>query len=128
MITSIFLARLLSPLLLLAGIGIAVNRDDYRSSITDFLASGGLLYLSGALLLLGGTAIVLTHNVWSADWRIIITLIGWLTALRGAALIVAPRWTTALARRWVARPQLMIVNAVIVIVLGVVLGAIGYSQ
>jgi hypothetical protein len=128
MTTSLFLARLLGPLLLLAGIGIAFNRDFYRAVAGDFLANRGLVYFGGAALLLGGTALILTHNVWAADWRIIITLIGWLTALRGAALIIAPQWTIGLAERWVRWPQLFVVNAVIVIVLGLVLSAVGYSQ
>lgn len=128
MTTSIFLARLLSPLLLLAGIGIALNREFYRGMAADFLANRGLVYFGGATLLLAGTALILTHNVWSADWRIIVTLIGWLTALRGAALVVAPQWIIGLAHRWLAHPQLLIVTAVVAIVLGLVLGAVGYSQ
>jgi hypothetical protein len=126
--TSIFLARLLGPLLVLAGVGIAAYRVFYRGMASDFLANRGPVYFGGAALLLGGTAIILTHNVWSADWRIIVTLIGWLTALRGAALILAPQWTIGLAQRWVQHPQLLTVNAIIVIVLGLVLGAVGYSQ
>ncbi len=128
MTTSLFLARLLGPLLLIAGLGIAFNREFYRGVAGDFVANRGLIYLGGAAVLLGGTAIILTHNVWTADWRLLITLIGWLTALRGAALILAPQWTIGLAERWVRHPQALIINTVIAIAFGLVLSAVGYSQ
>lgn len=128
MTTSIFLARLLGPMLVLAGTGLALNRDFYRGVASDFLANRGLLYFAGVAVLLGGTAIVLTHNIWSTDWRLIITLLGWLLVLRGVALVVAPRWSIEMAQRLMQHPQTLIINAVVVIVLGVVLCALGYPD
>jgi hypothetical protein len=39
-----------------------------------------VVYLSGALLFVGGLAVVRAHNVWSRSWTLLITLSGW-TAL-----------------------------------------------
>ena len=35
-----------------------------------------------------GLAIVLTHNVWVANWPVLITVLGWLAAIGGAVRIV----------------------------------------
>ena len=59
----------------------------------EFLRSRALIYLSGVLIHDGGLAIVLTHNVWVADWRVLITLLGWLdarSAARCASLFPRP--------------------------------------
>ena len=32
-----------------------------------------------------GMAVILTPDVWTADWRVLITLLGWLTVIAGAA-------------------------------------------
>ena len=37
-----------------------------------------------------GLLLVLSHNVWTTDWRVIITLVGWLTLLKGIALMLWP--------------------------------------
>ena len=37
-----------------------------------------------------GLAIVLTHNIWAADWRVLITLFGWLNVIGGALRLFAP--------------------------------------
>ena len=35
-----------------------------------------------------GLAIVLYHNVWAADWRVLITLFGWMGVIGGAIRII----------------------------------------
>ena len=37
-----------------------------------------LLYFAAAAGLIVGVAIVLALNVWTADWRVLITLLGWI--------------------------------------------------
>src|SRR5215471_3616753 len=85
-----FLARLLGPLLLVIGVSLAVNRKAYTAMAKEFLESRSLVYLAGAFALIGGLAIVLNHNVWAADWRIIITLLGWLSTLAGVVRLLLP--------------------------------------
>ena len=37
-----------------------------------------------------GLAIVANHNIWAADWRVILTLIGWIAILAGIARMALP--------------------------------------
>ncbi len=50
-----------------------INRDGYRDMAREFLGSRALIYLAGILAFVPGLAMVLAHNVWVADWRIVIT-------------------------------------------------------
>lgn len=36
-----------------------------------------VVYLSGALMFVGGLAIVRAHNQWATDWTVLVTLSGW---------------------------------------------------
>jgi len=36
---------------------------------------------------------ILFHNIWEADWRLIITLIGWISIFIGLALFIFPKQT-----------------------------------
>src|SRR3954451_7254736 len=92
MTTSVLLARLIGPVMLVIGVAVLVNQHEFRDMAEEFLASRALLFLSGLLIMPVGVAIVLTHNVWSADWRVLITLFGWLNAIGGAVRLLAPDW------------------------------------
>jgi uncharacterized membrane protein HdeD (DUF308 family) len=88
--TSIFLARMLGPLLLIVGVALIINRDDMRAMANDFLEHRGLIFLAGVLTLLGGLAIVLTHNVWHGGSALVITIFGWALVLGGTFRILFP--------------------------------------
>ncbi|HAK53772.1 MAG TPA: hypothetical protein DCM54_17980 [Gammaproteobacteria bacterium] len=38
---------------------------------------------TGYITLLLGLVTVIAHNVWVADWRVIITVLGWTTLIKG---------------------------------------------
>jgi len=90
MATSIFIAKLIGPVLLVAAIAMLANPGDLKKIAREFLESRALVYLSGMLAMLGGLAIVINHNLWVADWPVLITLLGWASVVGGAARIALP--------------------------------------
>src|SRR5262245_53808209 len=126
--TSVFLARLIGPLLLAVGIGLIANTATYRKMAGELLASISVIYLSGLLLMTAGLAIVLNHNVWAADWRVLITVLGWLALIGGAVRIVVPQGTQKFGRRMLAHPHGLTIAAVIWLALGAVLSFFGYFR
>jgi hypothetical protein len=124
--TSIFLARLLGPLLLLTGASIVLNPKSFRSIAGEVVRSVTLVYLFGFMDLAAGLAIVLTHNVWVASWRVLITLIGWLLLIRGAVRIAAPEIVMGYAAKVIRNKQVIPSAGAVVGVLGLVLCYFGY--
>jgi len=124
--TSIFLGRLLGPLLLLTGAGIVLNPKSFRTIAGEVVRSVTLVYLFGFMDLAAGLAIVLTHNVWVASWRVLITLIGWLLLIRGAVRIVAPEIVMGYAAKVIRNKQVIPSAGAVVGVLGLVLCYFGY--
>src|SRR5262245_37460089 len=87
--TSLFIARLLGPILLVAGTATLINQAGMRQMATAFLDSRPLIYIVGILTMLGGLVIVNTHNVWEG-WPIIVTIFGWLCIVGGTMRILIP--------------------------------------
>src|SRR6476619_5563998 len=98
MSNSLFLARLIGPVMLAIGIAVFANPRGFRDMAQEFLASRALMFLAGFVMMPAGLAIVLTHNLWTADWRVLITILGWLTAIGGAVRIFEPPFLVKSAR------------------------------
>jgi uncharacterized membrane protein len=126
--TSVFLAKLLGPVFLLIGAGIVANRDAYRLVADEVLRSRALIYISGVMSFLSGLAIVLVHNVWAADWRVIITIIGWLAIVRGVVRVLRPEQSVAFMSRLLAREGVLIGSVAVMLVLGALLTFFGYVR
>jgi hypothetical protein len=125
MSTSIFLARLLGPLLL-PGIGILINPRSFRTMANEVVRSVTLVYLFGLVDFAAGLAIVLTHNVWAASWRVLITLIGWFMLVRGAVRIVVPETIMGYAAKVIGSKQMYPASGIVLAILGLVLCYFGY--
>ena len=128
MANSIFLAKLIGPVLLAGAAGILVNGATYRLLIDEFLRSRALIYLSGILAMTAGLAIVLTHNVWVADWRVLITIVGWLAAITGAFRIIAPQDAIKFGRRVYDQPNGVLFGAAVWLAIGAILIFFGYVR
>jgi uncharacterized membrane protein len=125
---SIFLARLLGPTLLLVGIGMFINRAGYRAMVREFLASRALIYIAGVLAFIPGLALVLAHNVWTADWRVLITLFGWLAVIGGVIRILFPQEVTRIGTRIINSPTAYSISGAVMLAIGAFLSFHGFSR
>ena len=126
--TSLYLAKLIGPTLIVIGIGMLINRDGYRAMAREFLSSRALIYLAGLFAFVPGLAVVLAHNVWAADWRILITLLGWLAVIGGIFRILFPQEVTRLGTRMIGNPNTMLIGGVVMLILGAILCFYGYAR
>jgi hypothetical protein len=126
--TSLFLAKLLGPILLSISAAVLINQVNTREMATDFLQHRGLIFLTGILTLTAGLAIVLTHNVWEWRWPVIITIFGWLSVIGGVFRIVFPDSVKSIGQSMLDKPAIMTVSGVVQGLLGAWLCYVGYMS
>ena len=126
MLTSVYLARLIGPVMLAVGLGLLVSPGAYRALAAEFLKSTALVFLSGLLTLTAGVAILLAHRVVAPDWRTLITLLGLAMLVAGAIRVIAPDRAAAIGRGLLARDGAMKIAAAVWLILGAILTIAGY--
>ncbi|MFT5507895.1 MAG: hypothetical protein ACI89J_000964 [Hyphomicrobiaceae bacterium] len=85
--TSIFIAKLIGPVALLMGLVVLLNPTRVRTMTREMLQGEAFIFLSGIITLPIGLVLVNTHNLWTSDWRVLITLFGWGAVVAGIARI-----------------------------------------
>lgn len=55
------------------------------------------MFYGGIVTFVVGLGMVLVHNLWVADWRVSITLLGWLSILKGLDMLFLPK---RMKKRW----------------------------
>ena len=128
MTTSVFLAKLIGPFFLIVGASLLINQPQFRTMADEFMRTPALVFLTGLMILPVGLAIVVTHNVWAADWRVLITLLGWLSLISGALRLLAPQQALNVGRRLATNPNVLYVSAGIWLLVGAVLSFYGYLK
>jgi len=124
--TSIFLARLIGPVMALVGISLLMNETAFRKMAMEFLRSPALVFLSGMILMPAGLAVVLNHNVWVLNWPLIITLLGWIAVISGALRVFAPDRALKIGKKAIASKEITTTAAAFWLVIGAVLCYFGF--
>lgn len=125
--TSLLLAKLIGPTMLVFGLFVLIRREQMQQIGREFLDSEALLFMSGVITLPVGLAIVVTHNVWVADWRVLITLFGWIAIIAGIARISLPDMLQSAGRTMLEKPTMLIaVPGVVMVLVGAWLAWHGY--
>ena len=126
--TSILLAKLIGPVALMLGIGTLLNREEARNVVDDFVRNHASVFLFGLITMPTGLAVVLTHNVWVADWPVLITVLGWIATFSGAVRIAAPQEAIKFARRVYDQPNGALMGGAVWIGIGAILCFFGYVK
>ncbi len=86
-----FLSKLIGVYSILVAIPMAVNRQATLQMVTALVNDAPVLYLFGLTTVAVGLAIILSHNLWSGGpVPIIVTLVGWLTLIKGLLFLFLP--------------------------------------
>lgn len=90
MTTSILFARFLGPYMIVVAAAMLRDREGIRVVAEDFMDSPAVIYLAGILTLIAGITIITFHNFWVLDWRIIITIFGYIAIVSGIFRMLFP--------------------------------------
>jgi hypothetical protein len=121
---SIILAKVMGLALIFMCLAFLRNQKVFDALIVSFKHDLALIIFSGFVLTIMGLLVVVYHNVWTGGWRVLITLLGYLTLLKGLLRLLLPQQVADLAARvtkgWRAT------CAIVFLCLGIYLTYIGF--
>ena len=123
---SFLLARLWGLYLVIISLSFLFNRKILESVITA-ISDKAFVILAGFFTLSIGIIMVAIHNVWTPDWRIILTLFGWLALIKGVVYINWPELALKWGNKFQTNRGLVNILLVITLILGIYLTYIGFS-
>lgn len=123
---SIWLAKLLGPVLATMAFPMLAFPKDLQKIAAEFLEQRALIWFTGVAVMTAALAIVNTHNVWVADWPVIITLFGWVMLISGAGRLAVPHVIIRISNKMMDQPLLTRISGAVWILIGGFLTYKGY--
>lgn len=97
MSNSIFLAKFWGWYLIIFFFILSYNPKRIKQIFED-LNDEKFLIISSFIAIIVGLLNILFHNIWSPNWKLIITLIGWISLFIGLSLFILPKQTISWLR------------------------------
>lgn len=124
--TTLLAARILGPLLVVAGVMLITQSHRMLTALGGFLLNDALLITAGFISLMLGLAIVTFHNRWDTITGSLITIFGYLTAARGIVILLAPNLLHQATDIIVRQPNVLPIAGCAMALLGVWFAYTGY--
>ena len=104
MILSNYLAALWGITIFVVSLSLLVKQKVLGKLVAE-MKNEAIMYFGGIFSLVVGIAMVLAHNVWVLNWQVIITILGWLSLLKGLDVLFLPkrmktRWAKMEKKQW----------------------------
>ncbi|XKT74778.1 MAG: hypothetical protein ACJKTH_01680 [Patescibacteria group bacterium UBA2163] len=123
---TLLIAKIFGVYALVGGLSGLLYPARMQKALSEATRSYLLPYFDGALALIIGLLIVISHNVWGTFTEIIISLIGWIAIIEGAALFLLPHNTIVGFAKIFSSREVTMGWSVLAIVLGAFLTYVGF--
>lgn len=124
---SYLLARVMGLVFLVTYSGVLINYQYYRRTWREIAKQPLILFLSGFIALLLGLLIIQVHNIWRADWRALVTFLGWLMFAQGIFRIVFPETVLRITQSVIEKKTFLIASCAVMLLIGIYLVFKGFG-
>lgn len=95
---SMTLAKIIGLYGLIVSVSALLNKQHLNVLVNEFLESEALMYLAALIALIIGLLLITFHNIIAPDYRLIITLFGWGSFIKGVLHLMVPEMAHSLSR------------------------------
>jgi lipid-A-disaccharide synthase-like uncharacterized protein len=113
---------------LAAGVAGFTGRISWLAILDEFERSPALTFITGFMVFALGGVVILVHCIWTDPLAILVSAIGWIAAVEGLLLMVAPGPLFAFSRRLAGNQRLISLLAIAFGLLLILLGLTGRAD
>ena len=124
---SLFLARAWGLFSVLICTGMLLNKNSFIDMMEHLQVDSIGILIAGVFALSLGVAQVVGFNSWTADYRGLVTLFGWVSLLKGIAIIFAPGYMERFAQVF-TRETWYITSLALFFIMGAYLCYVGFAK
>jgi len=124
---SLFLAKVIGLTLILVASALVVNKKNI-DLLFGLYKHPTAVFITGILETVLGIVFALSHNIWTPDFRGIITFVGWILLLRGVGRIFFPFRVTNKLEKFRKMESAFTPLLIFVILIGAYLAYMGFKS
>ncbi len=124
---SLLLAKSIGLILMLVAAALLFNKKNIAFLFKLYRHPEAVLF-TGMLETILGVLFVLNHNIWTLDYRGVITFIGWILLLRGLGRLLFPQRVTKMLTKYQKMQSLFAPLLVFIFLVGAYLTYVGFTK
>ncbi len=86
-----FLSKVIGLYFIIITTAMFVNMPQFINNVEQLIHDAPLMFVTGFFTLILGLLMVVAHSVWQWNWRVMVTLIAWITLIKGSTILFFPQ-------------------------------------
>lgn len=123
-----FLAKVMGIYFVIISIAMFLNRQQFISGVNDLINNAPLMFVVGFFTLILGILMIVSHNIWQLNWRVLVTIIAWLTFIKGTSILMYPHFLGETTRLFLQSSTALYCAAIFDFFLGILLSYFGFKK
>lgn len=123
-----FLAKSLGIYLIIVCFAFFIDKQRFIHITQSLVSNEPLMFVTGFFTLILGILMIIGHQIWQFNWRLIITLIGWLIFIKGAFILLYPPYMQTLTAYFARNDIFANITLGIDLILGLILCYYGFRH
>lgn len=123
-----FLAKVIGVYLIIISIAMLMNLQQIMQMFSTFIYNSPIAFVAGCFTLIFGLLLVVRHNIWIWNWRVIITILGWIILLKGASIVLFPQFVDKSTMLFAQNINIAYLSVGLDFILGVLLSYFGFKR
>ena len=119
---SILVAKVIAIIYIVSGFALLIGQINFQKIAEDFDKSPALTFIVGFLSAITGLILVTYHNIWDANWTVLITIISWLILIGGLIIVIYPKSLLFMSKYYRHSP----IWGIFMICFGLIFGYFGF--
>lgn len=87
-----FLGKVIGIYLVIVSLAMLTHLHQFKNDVSAMVNNESLMLVTGFFTLILGILMVVSHNIWHWNWRILVTLVSWIVLIKGASIIFFPQF------------------------------------
>jgi len=123
-----FLAKVIGLYLLIVALGMLIQTQHFLNSVNLLIHDAPAMFVAGFMTLILGLLLVVSHNIWERSWKVLVTVIAWVTLVKGASILFCPQYMDIATTGFMRSTEAMYISGCIDLALGVLLSYLGFRR
>lgn len=85
-----FLSKVFGLYEIIISIAMMMNMNHFITDIEAMMNNGPLMLYIGCITVIMGLLLVVSHNIWMWEWRVLVTIVSWIVLLKGVSILLFP--------------------------------------
>ena len=115
----IYLASVMAAYLVIFGLFLLIHPKHIQAVLKEIVAKKALVFFNGIISIILGLLMVFSHNVWTHNWQMVVTLVAWLILLTGLLRLFFPEAAFKWMRMLIESKQYVLGQGFILLVIGI---------